>query len=68
MAELIFRDTTHASFAAAIATTVFLFVCLLRALAVATLQRIDPQLPAAEAGIEVGPQPGGGAVEHRGRG
>lgn len=28
IAELLFRDTTHASFAAALATTLFLFVCL----------------------------------------
>lgn len=26
--ELLFRDTTHASLAAAVATTLFLFVCL----------------------------------------
>lgn len=28
VAELLFRDTAHASFAAALATTLFLFVCL----------------------------------------
>lgn len=28
VSELLFRDTTHASLAAAIATTLFLFVCL----------------------------------------
>jgi len=28
VSELLFRDTTHASFVAAIATTLFLFLCL----------------------------------------
>ncbi len=28
VAELLFRDTAHASFAAALATTLFLFLCL----------------------------------------